>query len=271
MERAAEREHDVVRDVDDVRDRPHAGVPQARLEPRRRLAERDVAEDAADEAEAALRVLDPDPDRLVAVALRILARHRQQLAAEQRRDLARDAVDGEQVGAVAGRVELEHLVDERQRLGERRPGLERVVEDDDPGVVGAEVELVLGEDHPLGDLRRAACAARASARSGSVAPGSATATFAPGAEVPGAADDRVRPVLPHVDRRELQPVGVGMLLRLEHVADAEEPEVAGHADAVRRRSTSAVEIESASAISCAPASTRTYSRSQLSGTLIGTA
>ena len=107
------------------------------------------------------------------------ARHRQELAAEERRDLARDAVDGEQVGAVAGRLEVEHLVDERQHIGERRPGLERVVEDDDPAVVGAEVELVLGEDHPLGHLRRAACAARASARSGSVAPGSATATFAP--------------------------------------------------------------------------------------------
>ncbi len=76
VERAAEREHHVVRDVDDVRDRAHPGVPQARLQPRRRLAERNVAEDAADEAQAALRVLDPDPDLLVAVALRILARHR---------------------------------------------------------------------------------------------------------------------------------------------------------------------------------------------------
>ena len=35
VERAAEREHHVVRHVDDVRDRPHAGGEQARLQPRR--------------------------------------------------------------------------------------------------------------------------------------------------------------------------------------------------------------------------------------------
>ena len=72
VERAAEREHHVVRDVDDVRDRAHAGVPQPRLQPERRLADRDVAEDAADEAQAALGIVDPDADRLVAVLRRVL-------------------------------------------------------------------------------------------------------------------------------------------------------------------------------------------------------
>ncbi len=84
---------------------------------------------AADVARAALRILDPDVDRLVAVPLRVPARHRQELAAEERRDLARDAVDGEQVGTVPGRLEVEDLLDERQHIGERRPWLERVVED----------------------------------------------------------------------------------------------------------------------------------------------
>ncbi len=174
-------------------------------------------------------IVDRDPDRLVAVARRILAGHRLQLAAEQRRHLARDAVDREEVGAVPGRVEVEHFVDERQDVGERRPGLERVVEDDDPGVIGAEVELVLGQDHPLRELAAELAPLehepvrqrRAGERDGDLRAG---------AEVPGAADDRVRAVLPHVDRRELQPVGVGMLRRLEDVPDAEEPEVAGHAD-----------------------------------------
>ena len=45
VQRAAEREHHVVRHVDDVRDRADAGVPQARLQPQRRLADRDVAEE----------------------------------------------------------------------------------------------------------------------------------------------------------------------------------------------------------------------------------
>ena len=204
-------------------------MSQARLQPQRRLAERDVAEDPADEAEAAFWIVDPDADRLVAVALRVLSRHREQLAAEQRRDLARDAVDGEQVGAVPGRLDIEHIVDERQRVGERRPRLERVVEDDDSGVVGAEVELVLGEDHPLRDLS----AQLAPLEHESVRQRRARQRhrhLRAGAEVPGTADDRVRPFLPHVDGRELQPVGVGMLRRLEHVPDAEEREVAGHAN-----------------------------------------
>ena len=55
------------------------------------------------------------------------------------------------------------------------------------------------------------------------------------AEVPGAADDLARLALPHVDPAELEPVGVRVLLGLEHAPDPEEPEVAvlvGHAAAL---------------------------------------
>ena len=54
----------------------------------------------------------------------------------------------EQVGSVHRRGRLEHLIDDRQDVDERRPGLEPVREQHDPGVVGAEADLVLGEDHP---------------------------------------------------------------------------------------------------------------------------
>ena len=66
VQRRAEREHDVVRDVDDVRDRAHAGGEEPRLQPGRRRADAGVAEDPADVARAALEVLDADVDRLVA-------------------------------------------------------------------------------------------------------------------------------------------------------------------------------------------------------------
>ena len=66
VQRVAEREHHVVRHVDDVRDRPHAGADQARLQPARRLADRDVAEQPPDVARAALQVVDADVHRLVA-------------------------------------------------------------------------------------------------------------------------------------------------------------------------------------------------------------
>ena len=71
------------------------------------------------------------------------------------------------------------------------------------------------------------------------------------AEVPGAADDLARLALPHVHRAELEPVGVRVLARLEHAADAEEAEVAvdvGHAARTMIRSSSKVEIASRSAI-----------------------
>ena len=231
VERTAEREHHVVRDVDDVRDRTDAGMPQTRLQPRRRLADLDVAEEAADEAEAACGILDPDPDRLVAVPRRIGPGHRPQLAVQQRRDLTRDTVDREEIGAIPGRLEVEHLVGERQHIRQRRARLERIVEHDDPGVVGAEVELVLGEDHPLRDLptelapleHEAVRQRRARQRH---------CDLRPRAEVPRAADDRVRAILPHVDRGELQPIRIRVLRGLEHMTDAKQREIAEHADAV---------------------------------------
>ncbi len=55
VERAAPDVHDVVRHVDDVRDRAHAGEVQRDAQPLRRRADRDVAEDPADVAGAAAR------------------------------------------------------------------------------------------------------------------------------------------------------------------------------------------------------------------------
>ena len=73
VERVPEREHDVVRHVDDVRDRAHPGRLQARLQPRRRLPDRDVAEEPADVARAALVVLDGHVRVLAAGRLGLLA------------------------------------------------------------------------------------------------------------------------------------------------------------------------------------------------------
>ena len=53
----------------------------------------------------------------------LAAGRRRELEVVQRRHLPREPVDGEQVGAVAGRLDVEHLVDEREHVGERRAGL----------------------------------------------------------------------------------------------------------------------------------------------------
>ena len=84
----------------------------------------------------------------------------------------------------------------------------------------------LGEDHPVGRSRREASRARARRPSGQNARRAARRHRRAGAEVPRAADDLARLALADVDLAELEPVGVRMLPRLEHAADAEEAEVA---------------------------------------------
>ena len=140
-------------------------------------------------------------------------------------DLAGEAIDREQVGPVRGRLDLEHVLGEREHVRERRPGLGAVLEHHDPAVVLAELQLALGEDHPVRDLAAelrglellAVGEHRARQRD---------RDLGPGAEVPGAADDLPRLALPHVDLAQLQPVCVRVLAGLEHEPDPVEAEVA---------------------------------------------
>ena len=218
VERAAQREHHVVRHVDDVRDRAHAGADEPGLHPRRRATDLGAGERAADVARAALEVLDADVDLFVAVARRIGARRRRQLAPVERCDLARHAVDREQVGPVGRQLELEHVLAERQHLPQRRSRLGPVLEDEDAAVVLAQLELLLGEDHPARDLApqlrllelRPAREHRARKRD---------RNRCALAEVPRTADDLARLPLPHVDAAELEPVRVRMLPGLDDAAD----------------------------------------------------
>ena len=224
VERVPQCEHDVVRRVDDVRDRAHARVEQARLQPDRRLADLHVAEEPPDVAGTALEVVDRDVDRLVTGRLRVDARRLRELELVERRNLARNAVDREEIGSVARRLDEQHLLDERKHVAERRPGL-GLGEDHDPGVVGAELDLVLGEDHPVRELATDLPLLELEP-AGEHRPGQRNGHGRSGAEVPRSADDLPRLALPHVDPAQLQPVSVRMLRRLEHLADPEEPEVA---------------------------------------------
>ena len=92
-------------------------------------------------------------------------------------------------------------------------------------MVLADLELALGEDHPL---RRLApeLALLDHEPAGHRRTGEDHGDRGSRAEVPRAADDRARLALPHVDLRQLQLVRVGVLARLEDLADAEVAEVA---------------------------------------------
>ena len=224
MLRIAEREHHVVGDVDDVRDRAHPGARQPRLQPCGRLAEPHVAEEPADVPRARVEILDLDCDRVATAQKRLLAGHCAQIGAEQRCDFARNAVDRHQVGPVVQRLDLEDVVADREHVGERRAGHQVVGENHDPAVVLADLELALGEDHPLGDLAaELALLDREVTRHHSA--GQHDRDGRARAEVPRAADDRARLAAPDVDLRQLQLVGVRMLVGLEHLADDEVLEV----------------------------------------------
>jgi hypothetical protein len=91
-------------------------------------------------------------------------------------------------------------------------------------VVGAELELALGQDHPVGD-GAAELGALEPPAVGQHGAGQGDGDRRAGTEVPGAAHDLTRLLLAHVDAAELQAVGVRMLAGFEHAPDAVEAEV----------------------------------------------
>ena len=113
----------------------------------------------------------------------------------------------------------------RQHVGERRPRLDPVGEDHDPGVVGAEADLVLGEDHPARQLAAQRALVERAREARQEHAREADRDGGADAEVPGAADDLPRLALPHVDLAELELVGVRVLVGGDHLADAQVGEV----------------------------------------------
>ena len=226
MQRAAPDVHDVVRHVDDVRDRPHLREEEARAQPLRRRADRDVAKDAADVARAATEVLDRDVDLLAVDDGGIVGLGRMELATEERRDLARDADHREQVDPVHGRRDVEHLVADRKHVEERRAGLGTFGENHDPRVVVPEADLVLGEDHPARRLPAQLALVQRLVEDRQERTGQSDRDRRTRLEVPRAADDLARIPLPHVDLTHAQPIGIRVRIDREHAADEEATEVA---------------------------------------------
>ena len=181
-------------------------LEQPRGEPRAQVGHLDVDREAGDRVAGRMAVLAP--------------RRGRERRAGRGVDLARDAVDGEAVGPVRRDLQLEHVGGDRQHVGERRPGGERVVEHHDPVVVGADRDLVLGQDHPVGLL--AAQLGLLELRAvGHHRAGPRDRDGLAGGDVGRAADDLRRLARAGVDEADAEPVGVRVAAGLEHLADDE--------------------------------------------------
>ena len=156
----------------------------------------------------------------------LVPRRRRQRGAADRVDLAGHPVDTQAVGPVRGDLEVENGLGDRKHLGEGGAGRGVGVEDGDPVGLGADLHLLLGEDHPrrrdAAQLRLAEL--RAVAEHGS---GKGDRDGLPGGDVGSPADDRPLLPLAYVDPAHPQPVGVRVRVGGKDAADDESVAGAG--------------------------------------------
>ena len=256
MQRLADGEHHVVRHVDGERDRAHPRLGEAALEPgRRRPGRVDATHDAGDVAVAAAVPVDRrrvvEADR-VAVCRGGRGLERGRVAERPGRAalgvpvLTGEAAHREAVAPVGRHVGLDGLLGEaeqRDRVVAGREGrglllAEQPLQDDDPLVVVPESDLVLGADHPVGDVP-VGLARRDGEVSGQDRSGQHDDDEVADLEVVGAADDLlVRALGEHLavlaDVDGAPPDRLAVLLRLEReVEDPTDDERPGEVAAVQ--------------------------------------
>ena len=152
VERLPELEHRVVRRVDDRVDRPHPAGDEPRLGLQRRGSRGDAAEHPRHVAETALGRVDPDARDAARALVGLLQGlvHRRQLDARERRDLARDPEDRQEVRTVGLHLDIEDGDVELERSREVRPGLPPLpVQDEDAGVVDTQRQFARGTEHAV--------------------------------------------------------------------------------------------------------------------------
>jgi hypothetical protein len=171
---------------------------------------------------AQLRVLDVDPHAghrgRAGIEVRPLGRRQRRVGG--RVDLARDAVDTQAVGPVGRDLQLEHVGGDREHIGQRRAGREGLREHHDPVVVGADRQLVLGEDHAVG-LDAAQLGPLELGPVGHHRAGESDGHRLAVRHVGRAANDLARLAVADVDHADAEAIGVRVALGGEHAADDE--------------------------------------------------
>ena len=211
-----------VGDVDQGGDRAKADGGQAVLQPARARAVLDAADQATDHHGAAELGAGRDLplDRALEPALGRRCVERLQRADAGSGEVAGDAADAETVGAVRRDRDLDDRIVQAHHLGEglsdRRIG--RKV--DDAFMVVGEAHLVGRAQHTVGGLAADDAGLQLGARPRDHRAGGGEDALHAGPRVRRAAD-HLDLAIAGVDQADAKPVGVRMLLGLDHVADDE--------------------------------------------------
>ena len=215
MQRAAIGEGDVVGDVDELRDRAQANGAQLALQPFGRGSVLYAFYVAPDEQRTgfriAIREVERHLDGRVEAALDLLGVERLQRAEALRREIARDAVDAQRIGAVGRDLDIDHRVIEAQRLHGGRAHRPVTLDFDDAVVLVRDEQLTLRAQHRLGFDAADGGGREHRTRCRNGDPGQCDDRRDAGARIGGTADNLLGAVL-RLHHALAQLVGIGVLL-----------------------------------------------------------
>src|SRR6266478_413475 len=124
----------------------------------------------------------------------------------------------EQVRPIRRYIDQDLVISDRNRFEERRSGRSVGVELQNPGMVHAEAELFGGAEHAVG-LDAADFAALELEATGERRADRGERVGLPRLHVGSAADDLEDMAAARIDLTEREPIGIGVLLHLEHACD----------------------------------------------------
>src|SRR5579883_3119049 len=152
VQRLTQFQHDIVRDINDIVDRTHAGSQQTLPHPAGGGANLDTAHNASREARTEVRSLNGHLHELCS-RRSLLVQHRLRQAQGtpgQRRHLARDTHNGREVTTVGFDREIQdHIAQQIDQFLPQRGGR---IEDIDPRMIVAQTQFARRAEHALRDI-----------------------------------------------------------------------------------------------------------------------
>ena len=228
VQRPREVERHVVGDIDQGGDRPQPDGAQPVLQPLRAGAVLEAAEIAPGDHRAgvapALGKVAPPLHRALERALHRRDVERLERAEPGGGEVAGDAADAGAVAAVGRERDVDHRVGHAECGGGRRSHRRVVLQLDDARVLVGQPELALRAQHAVRILAADLAGLEVEPGARDVRARRGEYALHAGARI-GRAADHLHDALAGIDAADLEPVGIGVLHRLDDIADDERREV----------------------------------------------